>query len=56
MKMDKFSAFDTIDYLKTEQDIAGYLQAVNEDGDPVLIQHALTDVEQARARLHSRSQ
>ena len=50
MKIDQLSAFDILDYLKNEQDIAGYLQAVSEDGDPVLIQCALVDIERARAK------
>ncbi|MBU3595966.1 hypothetical protein ICN10_06075 [Polynucleobacter sp. 86C-FISCH] len=50
MKIDQLSSFDILDYLKTEQDIAGYLQAVNENGDSVLIQCALMDIELARAK------
>lgn len=30
----KFSRHDTTDYLKTEDDITAYLDAVMEDGDP----------------------
>ncbi|UES60014.1 putative addiction module antidote protein (plasmid) [Roseibium aggregatum] len=44
----KFSRYDTADYLKTEEDIAGYLDAVMEDGDPALIAAALGDVARAR--------
>lgn len=33
--------YDTADYLKTKEDIAAYLEAVFEDGDPALITHAL---------------
>ena len=33
--------YDTADYLKTREDIAAYLEAVFEDGDPTLITHAL---------------
>ena len=51
MKMNQFSEFNVLDYLKTEEDIAGYLQAVIEDGDPVLIKQSLLDIEQARAAL-----
>ena len=43
----KFSRYDTADYLKTEDDIAAYLDAVMEDGDPALI---------AAARAMNRSQ
>lgn len=44
----KFSRYDTADYLKTEDDIADYLDAVMEDGDPALIAAALGDVARAR--------
>ena len=44
----KFSRYDTADYLKTEEEIAAYLDAVMEDGDPALIAAALGDVERAR--------
>lgn len=33
--------YDSADYLKTKQDIAAYLEAAFEDGDPALITHAL---------------
>ncbi|MDR1424174.1 MAG: putative addiction module antidote protein [Azoarcus sp.] len=44
----KFSRYDTADYLKTEDDIAEYLDAVMEDGTPALIAAALGDVARAR--------
>lgn len=44
----KFSRYDTVDYLKTEEDITAYLDAVMEDGDPALIAAALGDVARAR--------
>lgn len=44
----QFSRYDTADYLKTEDDIAAYLDAVAEDGDPALIAAALGDVARAR--------
>ena len=44
----KFSRYDTVDYLKTDEDIAAYLDAVMEDGDPALIAAALGDVARAR--------
>jgi probable addiction module antidote protein len=44
----KFSRYDTADYLKTEDDIAAYLEAVMEDGDPALIAAALGDIARAR--------
>lgn len=44
----RFSRYDTADYLKSEEDIAAYLDAVMEDGDPALIAAALGDVARAR--------
>lgn len=40
--------WDTVDHLKTDKDIAAYLEAVFEDGDPALITHALGDVARAK--------
>ena len=40
-------AYDSADYLKTPQDIAAYLEAAFEDGDPALITHALGVVARA---------
>jgi probable addiction module antidote protein len=44
----KFSRYDTVDYLQTEEDIAAYLEAVAEEGDPALIAAALGDIARAR--------
>ncbi|EPD7230941.1 addiction module antidote protein [Escherichia coli] len=44
----KFRRYDVVNYLKTEDDIAAYLDAVAEDGDPALIAAALGDVARAR--------
>ncbi len=44
----KLSPYDTADYLKTEKDVANYLEAVFEDGDPELMTHALGVVARAR--------
>ncbi|ARP86358.1 helix-turn-helix domain-containing transcriptional regulator [Bordetella genomosp. 9] len=44
----KFSRYNTADYLKTEDDIAAYIDAVMEDGDPALIAAALGDAARAR--------
>lgn len=44
----KFSRYDTTDYLKTEDDITAYLDAVMEDGDSALIAAALGDIARAR--------
>ena len=40
--------WDSVDYLKTDQDIAHYLDAVFDDGDPALIAAALGDVARAK--------
>ncbi|MFU4176153.1 DNA-binding protein [Pseudomonas aeruginosa] len=46
----KFSRYDTADYLKTEDDIAAYIEAVMEEGgdDPAYVARALGDVARAR--------
>ncbi|WKZ12838.1 MAG: putative addiction module antidote protein [Gammaproteobacteria bacterium] len=43
-----FSRYDAADYLKTDADIAAYLDAVIEDGDPALLAAALGDIARAR--------
>ena len=40
--------WDTADHLETPEDIAAYLEAVFEDGDPELISHALGNVARAK--------
>lgn len=45
---EKFSHYDTADHLRTEEEIALYLEAAMEDGDPALITAALGDVARAR--------
>lgn len=42
------TTWDPIDYLKTERDIVGYLEAALEDGHPSVITAALGDVARAR--------
>lgn len=48
MKKQSFSTFDTADYLKTEAEIAAYLDAASEDGDPKVLVSAIGDVIRAR--------
>lgn len=48
---ERFSRYDTADYLKSEDDIAAYLEAVMEDGDPALITAVAADVEKASSRI-----
>ena len=45
---EKFSRYDTADYLETEEDIRLYLEACLEDGDPALVTAALGDIARAR--------
>ena len=54
MSQETFSRYDTADYLKTEEQIAAYLEAVMDEAgdDPTVIAHALGTV--ARARNMSR--
>ncbi len=43
----ELTKWDSADHLKTKEDIAAYLEAVFEDGDPLLITHALGVVARA---------
>jgi probable addiction module antidote protein len=40
--------WDSASYLKTDRDVAHYLEAVFEDGDPALVAAALGDVARAK--------
>lgn len=44
----KTKEFDVLDYLKTEEDFAGYLNAAIEEGDPELLQMAIGDIARAK--------
>jgi probable addiction module antidote protein len=48
LKKESFSTFDAADYLETEADIAAYLEAANENGDPKVLMSAMGDVIRAR--------
>jgi probable addiction module antidote protein len=48
----KISKYDVTDYLKTDQDIKGYLQASFETGDSALIARALGNVAKAKGMSH----
>lgn len=50
MNSKTFSRYDTADYLKSEEDIIAYLEAVMEEGDddPTYIAHALGVAARAR--------
>ena len=43
--------FDVVDYLKTSEDIASYLKAAFEDGDPRVISHARANAARAKGIL-----
>lgn len=45
-----FAPFDAVDYLKSERDMVGYLEACMEEAgdDPALIAHALGDIARAK--------
>lgn len=45
---ERFSRYDTAEYLKTEEDMVLYLDACLEDGDSVLTAHALGIIARAR--------
>ena len=45
----KTTRYDSAEYLKSEKDIAAYLDAALEDGDPALIPHPLNTIARARA-------
>lgn len=51
MKKESFSTFDAADYLETEADIAAYLEAANEDGDPKVCEGARPGRHLSRARI-----
>lgn len=44
----KTTKWDVVDYLNTEKDMAEYLEAAIEDGDPALISAALGDIARAK--------
>ena len=50
MKKDKVKTTkrDPVDYLKTDEDMANYLEAAIEDNDPALISAALGDIARAK--------
>ena len=47
----KAKPWDVVEHLKTERDMAGYLEAAFEDGDPTLIAAALGDVARAKGMM-----
>lgn len=45
---EKFTQYDTAEYLKTNEDVAAYFDAVLEENDPQLIIHALGVIARAK--------
>ncbi len=48
MAKTKTRPYDAAEYLETEADMAAYLQAVLEEGEPALVVHALGNIARAR--------
>ena len=51
LKVRDLPQFDVVDYLKTDKDIAEYLTAVLEDGDPSLFVAAIGDIARAKGMM-----
>lgn len=51
IKITDFAVFDTVDYLKTDKDMADYLNAVLDDGDPALFVAAIGDIAKAKGMM-----
>jgi len=52
MAKTKTRRWDAADYLKTKRDVAAYLEAALEEGDPNLFAAALGDVARAKGMTH----
>ena len=50
-RMYYFAVFDAVDYLKTDKDMADYLNAVLDDGDPALFVAAIGDIAKAKGMM-----
>jgi len=48
IKISELPLFEVLDYLKTDTDMAQYLAAVKEDGDPTLLVAAIEDIIEAK--------
>lgn len=48
MAKHKMTIYDAAEYLETEEDMAAYLQAAFEEGDPAIVIHALGNIARAR--------
>ena len=50
MAKTKTTPWDPAEHFKTDEDIAAYLEAALEDGDPALVAAALGDIARAKGR------
>ena len=50
MSKTQITSWDVVDHLGTDEDIAAYLEAALEDGDPQLVAAALEDTRRAKGR------
>jgi probable addiction module antidote protein len=51
LKITDFAVFDAVEYLKTDKDMADYLNAVLDDGDPALFVAAIGDIAKAKGMM-----
>ena len=51
IKITDFAVFDAVDYLQTDKDMADYLNAVLDDGDPALFIAAIGDIAKAKGMM-----
>ena len=51
IKITDFAVFDAVDYLKTDKDMADYLNALLDDGDPALFVAAIGDIAKAKGMM-----
>ncbi len=50
-KINELALFDVAEYLKSDRDLAQYLNAVLEDGDPALFVAAIGDIAKAKGMM-----
>jgi probable addiction module antidote protein len=53
MKIKTTKKWDVVEYLKTEEDMAAYLEAALEENDPTLVAAALGDIARAKGITHN---
>jgi probable addiction module antidote protein len=52
MKIKTTKKWDVVDFLKTEEDMAAYLEAALEENDSTLVAAALGDIARAKGMTH----